>query len=199
MPGYLVLLPVLAAGHGYGFDPPSRQREANEKALDYCPHCVLASPMRVKTGRGWPGEQAFSEPGRAPSATHVTTSGLVFGVCGARNDNDYNVVTPSWGLQSITVAPGDILTTSWCVNADHGGVYSWRMCDDKNLTDLFLSNKPLTQLEQKEAEACFQRGILRCDDAPGNDCRIGPRCRRDWGCAEPGKYFHCNSQCRNQN
>ena len=127
-----------------------------------------------------------------------------FGVCGTEKlgDNDYNIPGVAWGKDIVkTVKQGEIIDVSWCVNADHGGVYSWRMCDDKKLTDLFSKNKPLSEAQQEQAETCFNNGILRCDDVGSNDCERGPQCQNGWGCSEPGKYFHCkggnNGWCAN--
>ena len=91
-----------------------------------------------------------------------------------------------------TYAQGQTIDVTWCVNADHGGVYSYRLCDDPDIVKKFYEATPLTKAEQLAAEQCFQEGILRCDDVDGNDCGLEPRCQADWGCAaDPGKYFHC--------
>ena len=42
-------------------------------------------------------------------------------------------------------------------------------------------------------EACFQEGILRCDDVEGQDCPVHPDCEgTGWGCeTQNGAWFGC--------
>ncbi|KAJ8600006.1 hypothetical protein CTAYLR_001844 [Chrysophaeum taylorii] len=231
----LIVVTVLALhiqggwSHGYLFDPPSRQRLAYEYkpesgATDYCPHCTLAAPMLAQSdtldlaSRPYPGNRAFAEPGTAPSVDFHMNGNNPFGVCGTEKlgDNDYNVPNaPIWGDPDNAAykadyetefKAGDVIDVSWCVNADHGGVYSWRLCDDPDIVKKFWSGAVLSDQEQRDAEECFQRGILRCDDVDENSCGLEPRCDASWGCAEdPGKYFHCEGSsgkaygCANSN
>jgi len=96
------------------------------------------------------------------------------------------VVALSWGSGSVaTYERGQIVDVSWCLrrNADHGGVYAFRLCDNPDIVEKFKTDTPLTGSEQLEAEQCFQAGILRCDDVFGQDCGLSPRCDPTWGCA----------------
>lgn len=36
--------------------------------------------------------------------------------------------------------------------------------------------------EMQELEMCFQRGILKCTDVPGQKCPVHPDCQAGWGC-----------------
>ncbi|KAJ8599216.1 hypothetical protein CTAYLR_006390 [Chrysophaeum taylorii] len=197
----VILFASRVAGHGYLFEPKSRQRQALDARSDWCPHCVLAAPMLADVPgsetRSWPGNQAFAEPGTAPSVGYLMNGVTPFGVCGTQKQgtNDYNYPDPDgeWGTTIVgTYKAGEAFEVSWCANADHGGVYSYRLCNDPSIIAKLLADEPMSSEEQEEAEECFQRTVLRCDDADGNDCSIQPDCRADWGCAaDPGKYFHC--------
>ena len=61
-----------------------------------------------------------------------------------------------------------------------------RLIDHRGLADL------------EALEQCFQRGLLRCDDVPGQDCSQVEVCGEyaaDWGaCADPGKFLHCRDE-----
>ena len=58
----------------------------------------------------------------------------------------------------------------WCVSnqADHGGLYSYRMCTDDDIVAKFIdpSHTP-NATEMAALETCFQEGQLNCDDVPG--------------------------------
>ena len=190
------MIPVQVIGHGYLFEPKSRQRLAQEAGHDYCPHCTLAAPMQAEgVDRPFPGSQAFAEPGTAPSVTLVMDGHTTpFGVCGTEKlgDNDYNIPGVAWGDEIVAqYKQGEVVDVSWCVNADHGGVYGYRLCDDPELVAKFWGDEPLTPEEQVQAEACFNEGLLRCDDVPGQVCGMEPRCQEGWGCDVPGEWFHC--------
>ncbi|KAJ8598473.1 hypothetical protein CTAYLR_010104 [Chrysophaeum taylorii] len=195
------------AGHGFLFTPESRQRLARDafdwcamdcvSEVDWCPHCSLAMPLTldVDPPRIYPGENPFAEPDQANSAG-FTFEGKIFGVCGTeyQGENDYNIGGTVWGNGTTvqTYARGETYEFTWCVNADHGGVVSYRLCDDASIIEKLFASTPMSAAEQEEAEACFQDTVLRCDDVPGNDCSIGVFCDPSWGCAsDPGKYFHC--------
>mmetsp|Transcript_2160 Transcript_2160/g.6404 ORF Transcript_2160/g.6404 Transcript_2160/m.6404 type:complete len:590 (+) Transcript_2160:131-1900(+) len=201
----LVLAPASVLGHGYLFEPKSRQRLANEAGMDYCPHCTLAAPMKSEgdftpslDSRAYPGDRPFAEPGSAPSVTMVMDGhSTPFGVCGTQKlgSNDYNVVEPGvWG-EDVIVAQykqGEVIDVSWCVNADHGGVYSWRFCDKPDLVAKLWQTEPLSAEVQLEIEKCYQDGMMRCDSVEDNDCSFEPRCKEGWGCSsDEGAYFHC--------
>jgi len=154
------------------------------------------------SARAYPGTRPFAEPDTAPSANYSMNGVSLFGVCGTQFEGtaDYNVPSDgNWGDASLwseesetTFEAGSIVNVSWCVNADHGGIYSWRLCDDPDVVRKFWADEVPSAADQLEAEACFQRGILRCDDVEDNSCGLEPRCDESWGCAaDPGKYFHC--------
>jgi len=205
------------AGHGYMYEPYSRTRAANDAGLDYCPHCALASPMVSEapgaSSRPYPGSRAFADPGTASSEDFLQNGFSPFGVCGQQKlgTNDYNYpggnVDPAtglltWGETFTEVQAGEVLDVSWCVNADHGGLYMWRLCDDPVLVAKLWGDGPMTPAEQEELEDCYQRGELRCDDVPSNaassECDIGYRCAAGWGCHEAGTYFHCGDDAGTQ-
>ena len=60
----------------------------------------------------------------------------------------------------------------WCVSnaADHGGVYSYIV--EKYLDPNYTPNEN----DWTAMEDCFQAGILKCSDVPGQNCAVHP----DW-------------------
>lgn len=189
----LMLLKMdVAAGHGYLIEPPSRQSQAAADLSngETCPQCVVVDDTQVEAeeGRWWTGYNPFAEPMSAPSVT-ATVAGKTFGVCGVRESNDYNL--PGWG-PSTNVEQGQILDVSWCINADHGGVFNFRLCPTQELTDLLLTPGITPTSDQQLAlETCYQANLLRCDDVPENNCTVGSACQPGWGCDIEGPYFHC--------
>ena len=92
-----------------------------------------------------------------------------------------------------------MIDVSWCVSADHGGIPQFRLCDDEALVSAVTTpDKPPSLADLEALEQCFQRGLLRCDDVPGQDCSQVEVCSEyaaDWGaCADPGKYLHCRDE-----
>lgn len=204
---YFMLRFFQVYSHGHMVEPVSRQQLARDNGVygstkDDCPHCVLAAPLLAEgngaESRSYPGNRAFSEPGTASSVDFFMNGESPFGVCGTQkfgsNDYNYHNAAGLWGEDVIVAeyTAGEVIDVEWCVNADHGGVYSWRLCDDPRIVEKFWRDYPLSVDEQLEAEECFQRGNLRCDDVNENSCNLEPDCKSDYGCAaDPGKYFHC--------
>ena len=82
-----------------------------------------------------------------------------------------------------------MIDVSWCVSADHGGIPQFRLCDDEGLVSAVTTpDKPPSLADLEALEQCFQRGLLRCDDVPGQDCSQVEVCGEyaaDWGaCAD---------------
>jgi hypothetical protein len=51
---------------------------------------------------------------------------------------DYNQPGKAWGNEIVeTYAAGDVITVQWCVdnNGDHGGMFTYRICQDQALVD----------------------------------------------------------------
>ena len=95
---------------------------------------------------------------------------------------------------STAVEAGEVLTVSWCVNADHGGNYAYRLCKSRpDLVAKLYDASPMSAADQEALEDCYQDGELRCDDVPGNDCGVSAVCADfpEASCNEPGRYFHC--------
>ncbi|KAF4548924.1 Hypothetical protein D9617_24g016370 [Elsinoe fawcettii] len=177
----LPLLPLVAA-HGYLTIPSSRSRLGTESGKDTCPECSILEPVTV-----WPSLDTAAI-GRS-------------GPCGynARVSVDYN--TPgsfngkNWGDAPVaTYAPGDTISVEWCVdnNGDHGGMFSYRICQDQALVDLLLTPGYIPTLAEKQAaEDCFVRGTLRCTDVAGQECGYNPDCQPGQACYR-NDWFTCN-------
>ena len=204
--------------------PPSRVSLAVPE-YEACPHCTIAGPTTDWANSSFPdgmtsaggdpctgwASTPYCNPGTAPAAQAVMNSGTPYGVCGTQQKNgghpsyflDYN--RPFEGVYGESVVatyePGEVIDVEWCVNADHGGVYSWRLCRNETIVGWFLGEPgggggetPLTVEMAIEAEECFQRGTLRCDDVATNDCTIGPYCLDGMPCRDdPGRFFHCSN------
>ncbi|ELR05959.1 hypothetical protein GMDG_01921 [Pseudogymnoascus destructans 20631-21] len=87
-----------------------------------------------------------------------------------------DLTTASGKSPVATYAPGDIVNVQWCVdaNGDHGGMFSYRICQDQTIVDKFLDASYLPTHEEKQAaEVCFQAGTLDCTDVSGQDCGAG--------------------------
>jgi hypothetical protein len=81
-----------------------------------------------------------------------------------------------------TYASGDIVTVQWCVdhNGDHGGMFSYRICQDQDLVNKFLDPTYLpTDDEKQAAEDCFVAGTLNCNDVDGQTCDYSADCTED--------------------
>ncbi|KAI8633723.1 starch binding domain protein [Xylariaceae sp. FL1651] len=173
------LLP-LVAGHGYLVEPSSRTRLGAEAGIDTCPECTILEPVSA-----WPD---------LDSAT-VSRSGP----CGynARVSVDYNQpsVQYGWGIQPVTtLTAGSMIDVQWCVdhNGDHGGMFTYRLCNNQTLVDKFLDPNYLpTDAEKQAAEDCFEEGLLPCTDVDGQACSFSADCTEGQPCWR-NDWFTCN-------
>jgi lytic starch monooxygenase len=119
------------------------------------------------------------------------------GPCGynARVNIDYNIPAGDWGQSPVTTyAPGQVVDVQWCVdnNGDHGGMFSWRICQDQSIVDKLLDpNYTPTLAEKQQAEDCFQDGVLKCTDVSGQSCDYSPDCSPGQACWR-NDWFTCN-------
>lgn len=100
-----------------------------------------------------------------------------------------------------TYKPGDVVEVQWCLdhNGDHGGMFSYRICQDQNLVNKFLDPNYLpTDAEKQAAEYCFEAGTLPCTDVGGQICDYSPDCtsgqpcwRNDWFTCEAFSDTKC--------
>ena len=120
------------------------------------------------------------------------------GPCGynARVSVDYNQPGENWGQEpQATYAPGDVIDVQWCVdnNGDHGGMFTYRICQDQDIIDKFLDPEYLpTDVEKQEAEDCFQQGVLSCKDVDGQECEYSPDCNEGEECWRDD-WFTCKA------
>ncbi|PGH15024.1 hypothetical protein AJ79_02706 [Helicocarpus griseus UAMH5409] len=153
-------------GHGYLVVPSSRTRLGNEAGVDTCPECAILEPVNA-----WPDLDS-APVGRS-------------GPCGynARDGIDYNQPTENWGTEPVaTFKAGEIVDVVWCVdnNGDHGGMFSYRICQDEAIVAKLLDPAYLpTEEEKQAAEDCFTEGILPCTDVDGQTCEISSDCKED--------------------
>ena len=109
---------------------------------------------------------------------------------------NWNHPEHNWGVDTVaTYNAGDVVTLEWCVSniADHGGLYSYRICTDDDLVAKFIdpSHTP-NATEMADLETCFQAGQLKCTDVPGQDCPVHPDCvGTGWGCESATSWFAC--------
>ncbi|KAG8157689.1 hypothetical protein KVR01_012351 [Diaporthe batatas] len=168
-----------ALGHGYLTIPSSRTRLGSEAGIDTCPECTIREPVEA-----WPNVTAATV-GRS-------------GPCGynARVSVDYNQPSANWGNSPVaTYTPGQTVDVEWCVdnNGDHGGMFSYRICQDQELVDKFTNPNYLpTDAEKQAAEDCFQRGTLKCTDVSGQTCGYSPDCSEGQPCWR-NDWFTCNA------
>jgi len=109
---------------------------------------------------------------------------------------NWNKPEQSWGKVQATYKAGDVIDVEWCVSniADHGGLYSYRICQDDALVAKFTDpDHTPTIAEMTAMEACFQKGQLKCSDVPGQACPVHPDCKgTGWGCeAANSTWFNC--------
>lgn len=146
--------------------------------LDSCPECTILEPVSA-----WPDLTA-APVGRS-------------GPCGynARVSIDYNQPNDHWGNSPVvTYTAGDIVEVQWCLdnNGDHGGMFSYRICENQDLVDKLLTPGYLpTDAEKQAAEDCFQAGTLDCTDVSGQVCGYNPDCAADPSCYR-NDWFTCN-------
>ncbi|KAK6343343.1 hypothetical protein TWF730_010934 [Orbilia blumenaviensis] len=172
-------LATLVSGHGYMTIPKSRTRLGSEAGIDTCPECSILEPVHA-----WPDLYA-ADVGRS-------------GPCGynARVSVDYNKPGSAWGSAPVaTYTAGDIIDVQWCVdnNGDHGGMFTYRICQNQELVNKFLDPNYLPTLAEKQAaEDCFEQGILSCKDVPGQTCDYSPDCQQGQSCWR-NDWFTCKS------
>ncbi|OBT74323.1 hypothetical protein VF21_06861 [Pseudogymnoascus sp. 05NY08] len=171
-------LATFVHGHGYLITPESRTSLGAKANLDSCPECTILEPVA-----SWPDLTAAAV-GRS-------------GPCGynARVSIDYNQPATNWGNSPVvTYNAGDIVEVQWCVdnNGDHGGMFSYRICEDQALVDKLLTPGYLpTDAEKQAAEDCFQAGTLDCTDVSGQSCGYNPDCSPGQSCYR-NDWFTCN-------
>ncbi|KAF3013880.1 hypothetical protein E8E15_004544 [Penicillium rubens] len=165
--------------HGYLTIPSSRTRLGFEAGIDTCPECSILEPVSA-----WPDLEE-AQVGRS-------------GPCGynARVGVDYNQPAAHWGNSVVATYTGNqIVEVEWCVdnNGDHGGMFTYGICQNQTLVDLFLDPNYLpTNAEKQAAEDCFLEGELKCTDVPGQTCGYSPDCTSDQPCWRTD-WFTCNA------
>ncbi|KAI1454080.1 carbohydrate-binding module family 20 protein [Annulohypoxylon moriforme] len=168
---------TLVKGHGYMTIPSSRTALGAKAGTDTCPECTILEPVTA-----WP-DLDEAQVGRS-------------GPCGynARVSVDYNQPGASWGTDTVaTYAPGDVIDVQWCVdaNGDHGGMFTYRICQNQTIVDKFLDASYLpTEDEKEEAEKCFEEGLLPCTDVDGQDCGYNADCQSGQACYR-NDWFTC--------
>ncbi|KAF3039905.1 hypothetical protein E8E12_005665 [Didymella heteroderae] len=180
---------AFAAGvraHGYLSLPMSRTGLNAQSGADTCPECTILEPVTA-----WPDLDS-AQVGRS-------------GPCGynARVSVDYNQPGARWGSAPvITYNGGDVVDVQWCVdnNGDHGGMFSYRICQDQALVDKFLTPGYLpTDAEKQAAEDCFEKGTLPCTDVSGQTCAYNADCQQGQPCWR-NDWFTCkgfqDTKCR---
>lgn len=109
---------------------------------------------------------------------------------------DYNQPGDYWGNSVVaTYTANDIVEVQWCVdnNGDHGGMFTYGICQNQTLVDLFLTPGYLPTTEEKQAaEDCFLDGELKCTDVDGQSCGYNPDCASDQACYR-NDWFTCNA------
>lgn len=152
---------------------------------------LISEPMPpVANDRPYPGGRPWAEPGKSKSNV---------GPCGMKSygqKTNWNKPDRAhgWGNISATYKSGQTIEIEWCVSniADHGGVYSYRLCTDDTLVAKFINeNYTPTEQDMENMEACFQKGILPCTDVKGQECPVHPDCKNGWGCQNSTAWFNC--------
>ncbi|KAK4224383.1 hypothetical protein QBC38DRAFT_514958 [Podospora fimiseda] len=171
---------TLVHGHGYMTLPKSRTRLGSESGIDTCPECTILEPVSA-----WP-DLDIAPVGRS-------------GPCGfnARVGVDYNTPRSGlWGNSPVQrFQPGQVIDVEWCVdhNGDHGGMFTYRLCQNQTLVDKFLTPGYIpTSDEKQQAEDCFEAGTLKCTDVSGQNCGFNPDCSPGQACWR-NDWFTCNA------
>jgi len=198
---YVLAFVSHATAHGIFWSPTSRAQLAQLSGWEQDATSIISEPMpEVASGRAYPGGRPWSEPGQSVSNV---------GPCGMKNygkKTNWNQPAHGWGGVQATYKAGDVVTMEWCVSdlADHGGVYSYRLCTDHSLVAKFTNPEYTPDAADMDAlESCFQAGILACSDVPGQECPIHPDCQaagtETWGCRNSTEWFNCgpkdNGRC----
>eukprot|EP00656_Telonema_subtile_P000925 TRINITY_DN10441_c0_g2_i2.p1 TRINITY_DN10441_c0_g2~~TRINITY_DN10441_c0_g2_i2.p1 ORF type:complete len:307 (+),score=56.16 TRINITY_DN10441_c0_g2_i2:64-984(+) len=189
--GLTIVLPT--DGHGIFLTPTSRAILSEKSGYEKDATTIISEPMPDigPAGRPYPGNRPFAEPGMSKS---------VVGPCGMESydslKTNWNMPQQNWGSVQASYKPGDVITVEWCVSniADHGGVYSYRLCTNDSLVHKFTdpSHTP-SGSEMDDLEECFKRGVLKCSDVPGQECPVHPDCKgTGWGCeGAHDAWFNC--------
>ncbi|KAF2788540.1 carbohydrate-binding module family 20 protein [Melanomma pulvis-pyrius CBS 109.77] len=182
----LLAFAASVSAHGYMTIPTSRTSLNAKAGQDTCPECTILEPVTA-----WPTLDS-AQVGRS-------------GPCGynARVSVDYNQPGASWGTNTVaTYKPGDTIDVQWCVdnNGDHGGMFTYRICQDQAIVDKLLTPGYLpTDAEKQAAENCFEAGILPCTDVSGQACDYSPDCTSGQACYR-NDWFTCkgfqDTKCR---
>ncbi|KAF1930170.1 carbohydrate-binding module family 20 protein [Didymella exigua CBS 183.55] len=180
---------AFAAGiqaHGYLSLPMSRTGLNAQSGADTCPECTILEPVTA-----WP-DLNLAQVGRS-------------GPCGynARVSVDYNQPGPRWGSDPVIIYKGgDVVDVQWCLdnNGDHGGMFSYRICQDQALVDKLITPGYLpTDAEKQAAENCFEKGTLPCTDVSGQSCGYNADCQQGQACWR-NDWFTCkgfqDTKCR---
>jgi hypothetical protein len=108
---------------------------------------------------------------------------------------DYNQPATNWGnTPVVTYTSRDTVTVQWCVdhNGDHGGMFSYRICQDQSVIDALITSGYLpTDAEKQAAEDCFEVGTLDCTDVLGQMCGCSAECTAGEACYR-NDWFTCN-------
>ena len=146
--------------HGIFWNPTSRAQLAQLSGWESDATSIISEPMpEVAHGREYPGGRPWAEPGKSVSNV---------GPCGMKaygQKTNWNHPEHGWGPVQATLKAGGVIDVSWCVSdlADHGGVYSYRICTDPKITATFIdSSYTPDERDMAELEDCFQKGILAC-------------------------------------
>lgn len=195
--GGVISASAVATAHGIFYTPTSRAQIAQNNGWEADSTSIISEPMpELVSGRPYPGGRPFAEPGKSISNV---------GPCGMKSygqKTNWNHPEHGWGEIQATYKSGSTIDVEWCVSdaADHGGLYSYRMCTDEELVAKFTNpNYTPNDVEMAAMEACFQRGILGCDGVEGQDCPVHPDCQDGWGCMNAKQWFTCgpkdNGRC----
>ncbi|KAF3942410.1 Glucoamylase [Dactylella cylindrospora] len=70
-------------------------------------------------------------------------------------------------------------------------MFTYRICQNQELVNKFLDPNYLpTDAEKQAAEDCFEEGILKCTDVPGQTCDYSPDCQSGQACYR-NDWFTC--------
>jgi len=186
------LLPVVW-GHGIFYSPTSRAQLSQLSGYESDATSIIAEPMpEVMPGRPYPGGRPWAEPGASKS--NIGPCGMETYDVKKTNWNKPDLLH-GWGDVQATYIAGQVIDVKWCVSdlADHGGIYSYRLChDDPDLVKKFTNPAYTPNASEMAAmEECFQRGILPCTGVAGQECLVHPDCQEGWGCQNATAWFNC--------
>merc|ERR1719326_1450404 len=125
-----------ASAHGIFWSPPSRAILSEQSGYMEDATTIISEPMPdVAEGREYPGGRPFAEPGMSKS--NIGPFGMETYDSLMTN---WNHPEHSWGDIQAVYNAGDIIDVEWCVSniADHGGLYSYRICQDDALVARFI-------------------------------------------------------------